>query len=373
MYFSNRFKHFISIFIICAVVLIPLYIGVTASVVEPPSKNEEKLEEISEEQKKILQSLFTLTQEITVLESEEKKLAKDIETAKLDIIKIEVEIAREQAVFEKNQEVLGRFFKLYQKLGPGSYLEIIMDSDNLSTFLRRLNMLRDLSRNAGKLLDMLEESKNKLTAEKSKLDEKLMFIEEKQKQSQEALNEKLKLKKEKEDYLLSLNEESKFYQEQLENMQRKLEELRQLLTEAAKEFSGIIEDGNLPEDAVKISISLFGVKGTLDEQVFNDITSKQTSLSAMKFEFHKDKVEVSMPDRQLELYGKFTIDENNQLSFQAEGGSFYGMPLELEYLEELMRDGVLKLNLNPLLGKNVLQTIKIQEGYIELFVKTNLF
>jgi peptidoglycan hydrolase CwlO-like protein len=371
---SSKLKSIIAKSLVISFVLIILCTSIVIGQAEPPLKEEEeKLAEISKEQREILQSLFTLTQEIEVLESAEKKFAHDIDAANQELKNLEASIASEEINYAKNQEALKRFLKIYQKLGPGSYLEIIMDSDSLSTFLRRLNTLRDLTRNAGKLLEVLEDSKNKLSLEKLKLSEKLALIQDKQKQSKEALTQKLRLKKDREDYLLSLNEESRFYQEHLTNMKKMTEELKPLLSKAIEEFSDIIEDGGLSADAVKTSVSIFGIKGTLEEKTFNDIISKHTGLSGMEFTFDIDKIQVRIPEKQFELYGKFEIKEENVLSFQPEGGSFYGMPLKLGYIEGLLNDGVLAIDLKPLLGRNVLQYIKLQEGYVELFVKPNLF
>jgi peptidoglycan hydrolase CwlO-like protein len=370
---SWKLKPILALGLVISFIVMSFCTSIVYGHAEPPSKIEEKLAGISEEEKKLLQSLFVLTQEIEVLESEEEKLALEIEAANQELKKLEFEIAEEQVKYQKNQEALKRFFKTYQKMGPGSYLEIIMDSENLSTFLRRLNTLRDLTRNVGKLLDMLTESKDKLSAERMKLNEKLQFITDKQEQSKEAMAQKLKLKKEQQAYLTSLNEKSKFYQEQLTNIQKLLDELKPLLSQAAKEFSNIIADGGISADALKISISLFHIKGTIEEKTFNDIISKRASLEAMNFTFHTDQVQITIPEKQLSLSGKFVIQEGNKLSFQPDEGSFYGMPLEVGYIEELMRESNLALDLKPLLGKNMLQSIKLQEGYIELFVQPNLF
>jgi hypothetical protein len=47
--------------------------------------------------------------------------------------------------------------------------------------------------------------------------------------------------------------------------------------------------------------------------------------------------------------------------------------LEPGYIEELLGEEGIALDFNPLLGKNTLQAIKLQDGYIELNVKLNLF
>jgi len=344
-----------------------------AGYAEPPSKLEEKLAGISAEEKEILQSLFTLAQEIELMEIEEKKLAQEIETANQDVKRTEAEISKEEANYKKQQQALKQVLRLYQKMGPGSYLEIVMDSDSLSTMLRRLTTLRDLTRNTGKLLQALKESKNKLAAEKLKLEEGLERIKQKQEQSKEALQNKLKLKQEKESYLMSLKEESKFYQEQLEGIQKMLDEIKPMLAEAAKEFSSIIKEGSLTTKSLNISISMFNIKGTLSEKTLNEIISKQPTLSKMVFAFHQDKIEISIPEKKLIIRGTFNLQEENVLRFQAEEGTFYDMPLESGYVQQLLSSGDLVLDLRPLLGRSVLKEIHIQEGYLEMFVKPNLF
>lgn len=369
----SKLKPILALTLVVSFILAPFCTSMVFAQVEPPSKTQEKLNGISEEEKKVLQALFTLTQEIAVMENEEEMLALDIDKANKELISIEAFIASEEANFAKKQDALRRVLKIYQKMGPGSYLEIIMNSDNLSTLLRRINTLRDLTRNTGKLLEELEASKNKLSLEKTKLIEKLTLIKEKQEQSKEALSKKLELKKSQEIYLASLKEQSKFYQEHLANIDIMIEELKPMLAKAAAEFSNIIMDGSLPSDALKMTISLFNIKGTIDQETFNDIISKQPNLSSMVFAFNTDQIDINIPEKNLVLSGKFVIENQNVLKFQVEEGSFYGMPLEPEYIRQLLGEEGIALDFKPLLGKNTLQSIKLQDGYIELNIKLNLF
>jgi peptidoglycan hydrolase CwlO-like protein len=373
VFISSKLKSILALTIVISFVLSLLCTSIVVGQVVPPTGIQEKLIGISEEEKQVLQSLFTLSQEITVLEIEEKELAQNIDKANQDLISMEAAIAVEEANFAEKQEALKRVLKIYQKMGPGSYLEIIMNSDSLSTFLRRMNTLRELTRNTGKLLEMLDASKDKLSLEKDKLVETLGLIKVKQEQSNEALINKLKLKSEEEAYLASLKEKSSFYQEHLSNINGMLDELKPLIAKAVKEFSSIISKGDLPIDALKMKISLFSIKGTMDQKSFNDIISKQPNLSLMVFAFKADEIEISISEKNLVLSGAFVVQDENILRFQAEKGSFYGMPLEPGYIKELLGEEGIALDFNPLLGKNTLQTIKLQDGYIELNVKLNLF
>ena len=370
---SSKLKSILTLVIVISFVWAFFGTSMVAMQVEPPLGIQEILVGISEEEKQVLQNLFTLAQEIVVLEIEEKELDAYLEKANQELISIEETIASEETHFTEKQEALKRVLKIYQKMGPGSYIEIIMDSDNLSTLLRRINTLRDLTRNTGKILETLEISKDKLAIEKLKLHEKLLTIKEKQEQSKEALSSKLKLKKEEEIYLASLKEKSMFYQEHLSNIKGMLDELKPIISKAAKEFSTIISDGGLPEDALKMTISLFSVKGSIDQKSFNEIISKRPNLSLMVFAFKTDEIEISIPERNLVLSGTFVIEDESVLRFQEGEGSFYGMPLEAGYIKELLGEEGIALDFKPLLGKNTMKSIKVQDGYMELNIKLNIF
>lgn len=335
----------------------------------PFAEVEERLVGISEEEKEILKNLFMLLQEIEEIEREEEEITQEIELMNREIQDLEVAIADEEIAFKKKQEDLKQVLKSYQRRGSGSYLEIILDSDSLATLLRRINILRDLTRNTGELLESLEESSEKLSAEKTKRIEKLLLMEINQEKLRDSLVKKLELKEEMEAFLASLEEEKEYYQEHLANIQQVWDQLKPLLSEITQEFSRIIEAGNWPPDALKTTFSFFSIKGSIDEKALNDIITGDSGLQEMALRLYQGKFEMSLPKQHLVLSGIFIIEGEQVLTFQPNEGSFYGMPLELAAIEELFRDGYPVLNLKPLIGNNIILSIEIMEGYLELQVK----
>ncbi|SDK67374.1 coiled-coil domain-containing protein [Natronincola ferrireducens] len=334
---------------------------------------QQKLDGISEEEKEILQNLFSLVQEIKEVEREETEIIEDIEVINQEITILESTIAVEEIAYEKKREDLKQVLKSYQRRGPGSYLEIILDSDNLTTFLRRLNILRDITRNTGELLGSLEESNENLIMERMKLTEKLVMMEEKQEKLRTSLAKKLQVKEDMEKYLIALEEEQEYYFQHLMNIQQVWEEIKPLFSEAAREFSRIIQEDNLPADALKTTFSFLRIKGILDEKTLNDIVIGQPRLPKMIFSLHPEKIEIALPEKNLIVAGTFIIEGGHTLKFQAEEGSFYGMPLEAGTIEELFREGHLALNLRPLIGDNILRSVEIMEGHLELIIIPVLF
>lgn len=340
---------------------------------DPFLEIKEKLSGISEEEKEILQNLFTLSQEIELMELEEKMLSSDVEKMNGEIKAMEKAISEGEQSFDKKRESLKQVLRSYQRMGPGSFLEIILESDSLGTFLQRVNTVRDLTRNTGELLSELESSGEKLKADKAALSDSLRKLEEKQKQAKEALEKKLELRKEQEEYLASLKGERLYYQEHLNNIEKVWNEIKPLFAKAAGEFSRIIKEGNIPSEALKVSFSLTEARGAIADSVINKVVEEQSTLPAMIFSFHPGSVEIDLPEKYLTLSGTFVIVDGHTLKFQAQSGSFYGMPLEPGAIRELFGDGELVLDIEPLLAGNKINDLELKEDYLELINRYKLF
>lgn len=334
---------------------------------------EEKLANISEEEKEILEYLFIQTQEINEMERESKKISEEIDIMKEEIETIENRIHREEISYENNLVALETILKTYQRLGPGSYIEIIIKSENLSDLIRRVNILRDLTRNTDSVLSTINTIKETLIEEKANLDTKLGLLEETQNRLQESIDKKQELVEEQEKYLESLAGDRDLYLERLEYLAMMMEEVKNIIGEFTVGFSRIIEEGNFPEDAVKETITLRGIKGRIEEKAFNDIVNDYPWLPRVEIKFYPGKIEMSAPDKNLYLLGEFEIVDNQIIRFVPDEGSFFDMPLEKGTIEELFEGGDFTLNFEPLIGKNILRSVEIRDGYLEVLVSLKLF
>lgn len=328
----------------------------------------EKLEGISDKEREVLQYLFILVQEIEEMEREEEKLNQEIGITNGEIKDLEALIAAEEKAYDKKREELKQVLNSYQRRGPGTFLEIILDSESLSMLLRRINTLRDLTHNTGKLLEQLEESKEKLSMEKARLSSKLDNLKDNQEALRETLASKWKIREDMENYLASFEEEREYYQEHLANLQQVWDQLKPLFYDMTREFSRIIEEGNIPDDALKVSFGFFRIKGTLDQETFNQIISEHPNLPEIVFNFYSGKIEMRLPEQNLIMIGKFVVEEGQILKFEVTEGSFYGLPLETAAIEDLFRDGYMIVNLKPLVGDHILHSIEILDGYLELLI-----
>ncbi|WP_425287111.1 coiled-coil domain-containing protein [Proteiniborus ethanoligenes] len=275
--------------------------------------------------------------------------------------------------YEKNLSVLEKVLKAYQKNGPGSYVELILSSDSLTTLIERINILGDISKNTSKLLEAIKESKEKLALEKAKLSDKLALIEEQQRKLTEAIENKIRLKNDLEAYLVSLEGEQQKYEEYLSNINKLWSGIKPLFSETVKAFSRMMVEADIPPDAIEIELSLFSIKGVIKEKTFNEIIRSQEFPTKMEFGFSSDRMTVQMPDKRLSLSGTFVVLDGQKLVFEVDKGTFFEMPLESSAIEELFKEGYLELDLKPILGKNIIKSIKINEENIELKITPVLF
>lgn len=353
------------------VVLVILFLSprVVSGEAEVITEVQEKLISISEEEKAVLETLFNMEQEISGLEREEEHASNQVESYKQEIKVIEGMIKQEEDDYALNHDILKEILVTYQKMGPGTFLEILLDSDSIVTFLRRLNTLRDLTHNTGELMVLLDESKAKLAKENELLSEKLLLIVAEQDRLSKLLAERLKLKEEQETYLATLEDQRGTYEEYLEEIKSAWDELKPVFVQATSQFSLLIEEGNLPPDALEVSLTLSHIKGTIKEEAFNDVIITNTELPEMKFSFLEGEIELSIAKKNLVLVGNFIVEQDNDLKFEATVGSFYGLPLEQGSIEELFDEGYLVLRLKPLIGDSKVESVKSLKGSIELLIK----
>ena len=352
--------------ILFAVILIAAYAPYSIGNAETIQEIESRLESISEEEKAVLEELYSLQQEINGLRRESEGIQSEIENLNIEIEDKEKAIAAEELSYNANREALKQVLVSYQRGGPGTFIEILLNSENLSGFLSRINILRELMHGTDDLLNRLEESKAVLVSEKENLDRLLEEANEKNIRLAESIDKGIQKEEELKSYLASLADEKEHYMEQLAGVQRIWEELKPVFAEAAGEFSRIIEEGNLPADAIEISFDFFSVKGSISEDTINQIIAQNPVVSKMVFKFTEDSAEVSIPEKGLSVGGIFVVEDSHTLKFEAQEGTFFGLPLNKGTLDELFEQGALALNLETVLGRNTLDSVKISDGFIEL-------
>ena len=342
--------------------------------VQPIEEMEERLAGITEEEKAILRDLFAITQEIEELEREEKNIIEEISSMEIGIRELEKQIDDKQKDYDIQLDILKQVLIEYQRGGPANHLEILLQADNLTTFLKSINIMKDISRNTGELLSSLEEGKKELEAEKVQLHDSLLAMEKKKEEQQEKINEKLQRKKEQEAYLANLREKRDFYQEQLTNLEKMWDDSKNIFAEIVTEISKIIDEGYFTAEDLNLTFTFTSVQGALSEDIFNEILREHSGLPETIFHFDREQVSIEIPEKHLLLTGNFVLEGDTAIRFEAMEGSFFDIPLETSAIEDLFRDTPLSIDFKKIAGDTMtidftLDKIECRKGSIAFVIK----
>lgn len=368
-------KRFLSIILIIAIIIVPfsIYSYSQPSNEESVSEVQNSIVELSDEEKKILEELFLVLQDIMEMEEREKSIILAMESLKINITDIEDRIKDETIKYESNLNIMEEVLKSYQRNGSTSFLELVLSSDSLGTLLKRINAIRDISRNTENLLNTIEEGKEKLVEEKKNLNSTLEDYEIRQKELKDALDKKFALKDDLERRLSSLKEEQSKYEDYLRRLEMSFHEIKPIFSETINTFVKMIEDGNLPEDVMDISISLPNIKGVIYEDKLRNILKAYKFPADFDLIFTKERIELYMPELNLYMAGTFEIVDPHTIKLKVVDGKYMGLTLEQASIEELFKNGYLIMNFKSLLDKNKIKSIEIKDKSLELYITPVFF
>lgn len=355
--------------------LVCVLIGFHALAAAQPQNTEaqEKLTQITDEEQAIIESLFVLSSEIELLNTQLQKLGQDIEQIETEIALKNDEIQVLNDAFERLRTNLAQVLKIQQRSGVASSIEVLLKSKDLKDFVSRVNLLRDLSRNVDGLMKETELAKSALEREKVNLTELLKTLENQEALLIKTAEDKNKAREELEAYLNSLESEKAHYEAYLKSIEKTWNELKPLFSKTIKAFAQIIERGDMPEDTVEVVMSLFNTRGIIRENKFNRILSERSDLPELSFDFRSDGVVLKFPSHEVELYGTFELVDNQTIKYVVTGGQFYRLPMSNSALSDLFSDGDLVFNLKAILGKNTIRRIDYYDDRLELQITISLF
>lgn len=340
-----------------------------AGEVKPIEEANEQLHGISVEEQRTLERLFILTQEIEEMEREEARITEEINELMIEIDSLDKTIIKEEEKYDTNLKLMEQVLISYQRGGPVSYLDILFKANNLTSFIKSLNLIKDISRNTGELLASIEESRLLLEERKQSLGDSMAMLELKVEELQEPIAERKRLVQEQEDYLDSLSEEKELYQQHLDNVKLMWDNLKDLFSGIVDEFARIIHEGHFTMEDLDLQFGFFTLKGAIHEDTFNRIMNDNSTLTRIVFSFGQNSVRIEVPDNNLVLDGHFELSGASSLSFVPEKGTFYGMSLEKESINELFRNGPLLIDFEQVAGDMVsidieLKDIETRDGFI---------
>ncbi|WP_409228834.1 coiled-coil domain-containing protein [Gudongella sp. SC589] len=331
------------------------------------------ISQLSDEEIRILESLFLIQQDVRELEVIQERTEFEIEDLSQKIDNIEDDIILLEGSYESNLDVMEEVLRSYQRKGPLSNLQLILSSDSLSSLIKRINSIRDLSRNTNELLETLESEKADLVSIKAELDQTLSEIQERRVELQRTIQERTATIQHLQDSLQALQEEKERYEGYLTGLNDSWNQVKPIFLQTIQGITDTVQSGQLPESMLNIKIGFTGISGRIFDEALNEELSKRDYPTPAELLFFEDHVRLVMPELNLNIRGDLIILDNKTLRFEITDGEYMGLALEKSAVMDLFDFGYLDLKFGKLLGNNTIRSIELQDGYMDLQIRPSLF
>lgn len=331
------------------------------------------IESLNAEELTLLSELFKTTTHIDQLDAEMAVIQNEIEALGQQIEGKQLQINEREKAYESVRGTLGEILKSQQRAGAASNLEIVLNATSLKDLLRRLNLLRELSRKTDTLMQEAQAARLRLEEEKAALS--VLFEAQKTKEAELAvtLRSLAEAQTVLESQLQALATDRAFYEANLKNLDQSWSAFKPVFTEAVTALSEMLESGDVPAGTIELEFSPTGIKGRIREEKFNAAISQRQGLPDLHLDFTTKGVTMTFVKEKAELQGYFEIVEARQLAFKVESGTFQGVAMSKAALEDLVSRGTLTFDLSGSLGKSTLRQITHEDGAIALTIDIKLF
>ncbi|MCI8290990.1 MAG: peptidoglycan DD-metalloendopeptidase family protein [Clostridia bacterium] len=244
---NKRFKKICIVLVITFILTVICNVLVSFAVTSSDLKQQEKqnqneINEAKDEQQQIRNKMTAIQKEVEELnskisnyENEILDLKDQIEDTEKNIQDAQNQLDKTQKELEEKQELLERRIVTSYKMGDTTYLDVLLNSDSLTSFLSSYYFIERMADQDNKLIEAITETKNQIEESKKVLEESKTKLED-AKKSQELKKDSLNvIKNEKNEKVGELKEEDKELQVKIEQMQAEDARIRAAIRKAEQE------------------------------------------------------------------------------------------------------------------------------------------
>ena len=193
-----------------------------------------QLEDVNDNKKEAQTELTSINKQIAEVEDEISKLKEDIEEINAQIEEKQAEIdAEEKEIEEKNNLLKQRLVALYEA-GETSYLDVLFNSEDLIDFISGYSAIQTILEADTKLINDLEEQKNKFEADKKILETDKQKVQDLKNAQEIKSGTLISLKDNKQKEINKLSDEEKELQKEIEQYEQEIKRVESELAEIAR-------------------------------------------------------------------------------------------------------------------------------------------
>lgn len=299
-----------------------------------------QLDSLGAAEKEIIAALFAVTERIRQQERELKDLGERREEVEEALFWAELEYEDAVQHYEEAQGSATEALRWLQRLGPVSYLDLIVGSATFNDFWQRLDLIFLAIRGVERALGHLFHTREMAARERRSLQDIQAELENVLASAAEKLQQLEEDKLAKEASLSGLGEKRQEFEERLLRLEKLwLEDIIPYLKAAASELTTLMGKGGPGALPVGWRFTGEGMRGQLSFTDLNAALSSYPALRGAQFRGEDGRLYFTVPERGLSLGGKLSVvEDGREGSFDVEEIYLLGMPISpsalLEYHDE---------------------------------------
>lgn len=361
----------LTVFILISLCLL-LAGGAAISAPAPPTALPEVYRQIaalSEQEKATLAELFALSDALQRSEAELSRLQQDQIKLQKDVRQAKQAWQKAQNTYLSTRDHATQALRVLQRLGPVSYLEVLVGSSTLKDLWHRLNLLSaavgGINRNLYRLQadrDRMAEQKEALLAKQDKL---AQIVAETAAQVAEIKD----LMADKEAVLAGLGSRRAYFEQKLAEIETLwVQEIKPFLVSAGQEFSRLLSDDSQDVSGVSLKLTDQGLALTVPWQEINSRLLKSPILRGTSLAMDGEQVKMEIPDHSLILRGQFVVDQGVAVRYQVEQVLLAGIAVSEEAVAELAKDQPIKADFSAALRGYHIRGIAAEPENLVLYI-----
>ncbi len=324
------------------------------------------LDELPDEQKHRLADFLILRVTADAWEDRRAQLEDRIDSLESEIDRLEEYLAEAESRYEEARERTVIVLRWLHRMGPASYLEILLSASSLRDLLRRTEVVTAAAR--GSLLALADIRREKLSRAElqTEIDERREELAELREEMDDLLIIFDELQRRDEEFSDEFGDEwPRISGEIAELAGMYEEEVIPYLEGLSTHFAEMAEEGMAPE-GVTIRPSLFQVRAIVPAAGLNELLDRRAGLRGAAFELDPDEVRLNCPEIRLSITGELTLGDRGIIVYEPDTVYLGGLPLTDEQALEAV--GIIELDLAPAIADLRPRELKVGEDEVELLL-----
>ncbi len=355
----------------CMFLALPLGQGKGRGETLPPlGELHRQLESLDLDEKETLAELFLVTESIKELERELAALQERQEQVAEALARAEFDYEEAVIHYEEARGTATEALRWLQKLGPVSYLDLIVGAASFTDFWQRLDTIFLAVRGVERALQHLVLTRETAVAERKALTATRDELERVVTEAQDKLRELEDTRVQMEVSLAGLGDRRQVYEKYLAELESMwLEELIPYLKGAAAELINLMSTGGQGDLQIDWQLTRGGLKGQLPFTALNASLSSSPILKGAQFAGADGQLIFTVPERGLTLKGKLSLGEGGREgSFDVEEIWLWEMPISPTVLADYREETHFTLTIPSLLPGIRLRDINVTNDALEMVV-----